>query len=110
MASDKFFSDEYLDKLNPQKQVEQGPVTVFGLKFKNDEERRQYFREELRRHLPELRKIEGFPIGEDDDIINLSTLHIIRLVLILGLMILFSSGKKRRKTFSVKGNERQTLR
>ena len=72
MASDKFFSDDYLDQLNPQKQVEQGPVTIFGLTFKNDEERRQYFREELRRRLPELRKIEGFPIGEDDDIINLS--------------------------------------
>jgi len=72
MASDKFFSDDYLDRLNPQKQAEQGPVTVFGLTFKNDEERRQYFREELRRRLPELRKIEGFPIGEDDDIINLS--------------------------------------
>ena len=72
MASDKFFSDDYLDQLIPQKQAEQGPVTVFGLTFKNDEERRQYFREELRRRLPELRKIEGFPIGEDDDIINLS--------------------------------------
>ena len=72
MASDKFFSDDYLDQLNPQKQAEQGPVTVFGLTFKNDEERRQFFREELRRRLPELRKIEGFPIGEDDDIINLS--------------------------------------
>lgn len=72
MASDKLFSDDYLDQLNPKEQVEQGPVTVFGLTFKNDEERRQYFREELRRRLPELRKIEGFPIGEDDDIINLS--------------------------------------
>ena len=72
MASDKFFSDDYLDRLNPQQQAEQGPVTVFGLTFKNDEERRQYFRKELRRRLPELRKIEGFPIGEDDDIINLS--------------------------------------
>lgn len=72
MASDKLFSDDYLDQLNPKEQVEQGPVTVFGLTFKNDEERRQYFREELRRRLPELRKIEGCPIGEDDDIINLS--------------------------------------
>ena len=25
MASDKFFSDDYLDQLNPQKQAEQGP-------------------------------------------------------------------------------------
>ena len=72
MVSDKLFSDDYLDQLNPKEQIEQGPVTVFGLTFKNDEERRQYFREELRRRLPELRKIEGFPIGEDDDIINLS--------------------------------------
>ena len=72
MASDKFFSDEYLDQLNPQQQKEQEPVTVFGLTFKNDEERRQYFRDELRRRLPELRQIEGFPIGEDDDIINLA--------------------------------------
>ena len=62
MASDKFFSDDYLARLNPQQQAEQGPVTVFGLTFKNDEERRQYFRKELRRRLPELRKIEGFPI------------------------------------------------
>jgi len=72
MASDKLFSEDYLDQLNPNKETEQGPVTVFGLTFKNDEERRQYFRDELRRRLPELRQIEGFPIGEDDDIINLS--------------------------------------
>ena len=37
MVSDKFFSDDYLDQLNPQKQAEQGPVTVFGLTFKDDE-------------------------------------------------------------------------
>ena len=56
-----------------QEVVEQsGPVTVLGLEFPNDEARRQYFREELRKKLPELRKIEGFPIGEDDDIIALS--------------------------------------
>ena len=40
--------------------------------FPNDEERRAYFREQLRAKLPELRSIEGFPIGSDDDIINLS--------------------------------------
>ena len=49
-----------------------GPVTCLGMEFENDEARRAYFREELRKKLPELRKIEGFPIGEDDDIINLS--------------------------------------
>jgi len=110
MASDKLFSDDYLDQLNPQMQAEQGPVTVFGLTFKNDEERRQYFREELRRRLPELRKIEGFPIGEDDDIITSPTLHTILLALIPGLMTLLRSGKKRKKNFNVKGNVRLTLR
>ena len=49
-----------------------GPVTCLGMEFENDEARRAYFREELRKKLPELRKIEGFPIGEDEDIINLS--------------------------------------
>ncbi len=49
-----------------------GPVSVLGMTFGTDEERRQFFREELRRKLPELRKLEGFPIGNDDDIINLS--------------------------------------
>lgn len=48
------------------------PVTCLGMTFESDEARRTYFREELRKKLPELRKIEGFPIGEDDDIINLS--------------------------------------
>lgn len=51
---------------------QQGPVKCLGMDFENDESRRAYFREELRKKLPELRKIEGFPIGEDEDIINLS--------------------------------------
>ena len=72
MTTGRIFSEDYIDSLNPQKQGEKSSVQVFGLTFKNDDERRQYFREELRRRLPELRKIEGFPIGEDDDIINLS--------------------------------------
>lgn len=49
-----------------------GPVTCLGMEFENDDARRAYFRDELRKKLPELRHIEGFPIGEDDDIINLS--------------------------------------
>jgi len=48
------------------------PVTVLGRTFVNDDERRTYFREELRKQLPELKKIEGFPIGDDEDILNLS--------------------------------------
>lgn len=51
---------------------EDKPVTVLGITFENDAKRREYFREELRKKLPELRNIEGFPIGSDDDIINLS--------------------------------------
>ncbi len=48
------------------------PVICLGMTFKNDEERRKYFTEELRKKLPELKKIEGFPIGEDEDILALS--------------------------------------
>lgn len=47
-------------------------VTVLGKTFDSEEERRTYFRGELRKQLPELKKIEGFPIGEDEDILNLS--------------------------------------
>lgn len=50
------------------------PVTCLGMTFANDEARRAHFIEELRKKLqdPEFRKIEGFPIGEDEDILNLS--------------------------------------
>ena len=51
-----------------------GPVTCLGMTFDNDEKRREYFLEKLREKLkdPEFRKIEGFPIGEDEDILALS--------------------------------------
>lgn len=49
-----------------------GPVTCLGIQFENDAKRREFFREELRKKLPELRLIEGFPVGEDDDIVALS--------------------------------------
>lgn len=48
------------------------PVRCFGKDFPNDDARREYFRNELRKQFPELRKLEGFPIGEDEDIIQLS--------------------------------------
>jgi DNA modification methylase len=48
------------------------PITVLGRTFATDEERRTYFREELRKQLPELKQIEGFPIGEDENILKLS--------------------------------------
>ena len=47
-------------------------IICLGKEFSSDEERRDYYRNELRTQLPELKKIEGFPIGEDEDIINLS--------------------------------------
>jgi len=50
------------------------PVICLGMTFENDEARRAHFTEELRKKLrdPEFRKIEGFPIGSDEDILNLS--------------------------------------
>ena len=50
------------------------PVECLGMSFENDEKRREYFLEKLREKLndPEFRKIEGFPIGEDEDILALS--------------------------------------
>lgn len=50
------------------------PVECLGIKFPNDEARRAYFLEKLREKLkdPAFRKIEGFTIGADEDIIALS--------------------------------------
>jgi hypothetical protein len=50
------------------------PVTCLGKTFSSDDDRRAYFTEELRKRLadPEFRKIEGFPIGKDEDILALS--------------------------------------
>ncbi len=52
----------------------QEPVTCLGMTFRNDEMRREYFLGKLREKLkdPAFRKIEGFPIGEDEDILALS--------------------------------------
>lgn len=50
----------------------QQKIICLGKEFSSEEERREHFRNELRYNLPDLKKIEGFPIGEDDDIINLS--------------------------------------
>lgn len=78
MANDinnsSLFSEKQLNEMSENRSniSLSGPVTVLGMTFPSDEERRRFFREELRKKLPELRKIEGFPIGEDNDIINLS--------------------------------------
>ena len=51
-----------------------GPVECLGITFPSDKERREYFLEKLREKLndPEFRKIEGLPIGSDEDILALS--------------------------------------
>jgi DNA modification methylase len=51
-----------------------GSVECLGMTFPNDAARRQYFLEKLREKLqdPEFRKIEGFPIGSDEDILAMS--------------------------------------
>jgi DNA-directed RNA polymerase subunit RPC12/RpoP len=52
----------------------QGPVECLGMTFPNDEARRAHFTEKLREKLkdPAFRKIEGFPIGEVEDILAMS--------------------------------------
>ena len=51
-----------------------GPVTCLGQTFASDDDRRKHFTEVLRGKLQdtEFRKIEGFPNGLNEDILNLS--------------------------------------
>lgn len=68
-------TQEGLDLDNPnQTQQKEGPVECLGKTFANEQERRDYYLAILAEKLkdPEFRKIEGFPIGEDEDILNLS--------------------------------------
>lgn len=50
------------------------PVECLGITFDSDQKRREYFLDKLRENLkdPEFRKIEGFPLGSDEDILALS--------------------------------------
>jgi len=56
------------------KTKESGPVECLGHTFPSDETRLNYFHKLLAEKLkdPEFRKIDGFPIGEDEDILALS--------------------------------------
>jgi DNA modification methylase/DNA-directed RNA polymerase subunit M/transcription elongation factor TFIIS len=65
MSSTKFFGKELEEKGKAE-------VRCLGMKFNTEEDRREYFRKILREKLPELKKMDGFPIGEDEDIIALS--------------------------------------
>src|SRR5437764_14843335 len=60
--------------LNERDTNVQRSVECLGLTFESDEARRAYFLEILREKLrdPEFRKIEGFPSGDDKDILALS--------------------------------------
>lgn len=66
-GSDKLFAISYGDE-------EPMPVECLGMKFPNDEARRAHFLEKLREKLkdPFFRKIEGFPIGDEESILALS--------------------------------------
>lgn len=66
-----------LEQMNmglPAKSATSGPVECLGMTFPSDAERREYFLGKLAEKLkdPEFRKIEGFRIGEDEDILALS--------------------------------------
>jgi predicted RNA-binding Zn-ribbon protein involved in translation (DUF1610 family) len=65
-GSGQLFDEEF--------ETQNEPVTCLGMTFENDAARRAYFTEELRKKLkdPEFRKIEGFPLGSDEAILNLS--------------------------------------
>ena len=65
-GSGKLFDEEFV--------YEDVPVTCLGMEFKNNKARRDYFTDILRKKLkdPDFRKIEGFPIGKDEDILKLS--------------------------------------
>jgi DNA modification methylase len=79
LRSEQLFGDEqgHLFEKSYEEQVREEknrPVECLGMTFPNDEKRREYFLAKLREQLkvPEFRKIEGFPIGEDEDILALS--------------------------------------
>ena len=45
-------------------------ITVLGKTFNTEEERRNYFRDELRKQLPELKKMQGFPLRKDEALLR----------------------------------------
>lgn len=75
MSSNAMIPGDGLGLDNPNEQVEQdGPVECLGKTFDSDNERREYYLKILAEKLkdPGFRKIEGFPLGEDEDILELS--------------------------------------
>ncbi len=77
--AEKLFADDQMDMFEKSyeerlQEEKNKLVECLGMSFENDEERRKYFLEKLREKLKEaeFRKIEGFPIGEDEDVLALS--------------------------------------
>ncbi len=65
------------DNGNVNRQRSQSPkpdqkLTCLGMTFESDNQRRDYFRSELRKLLPQLRETIGFPLGSDEDILSIS--------------------------------------
>ena len=106
------FSTEEMNNIMAEtmKFSEDKPETIFGMTFKNAEERRAYFREELRKKLPELKKIEGFPIGSDEDILNLSDPPYYTACPNPGSTSLLRSGRRRKLCSKMKEREARTLK
>ena len=71
MAKDTYSGSLFADETATEAT---GPVECLGMTFASDKERRTYFIDKLREKLqvPEFRKIKGFPIGDDEDILALS--------------------------------------
>ena len=65
------FEKSYEEELEAKRSQK---VECLGMTFENDDARREHFLGILREKLknPEFRKIEGFPIGKDEDILALS--------------------------------------
>ena len=68
------YSDPYNESLFLAETAAKYPVKCLGLTFADDDARREHFLGLLREKIkdPEFRKIEGFPHGSDEDILNLS--------------------------------------
>jgi DNA methylase len=62
------------DESVEQKAIEDAKEVCLGVVFADADERREYFRARLSKTLaePEFRAFDGFPIGEDEDILRLS--------------------------------------
>ena len=52
-------NSEQLSLINEQPKADNATVVCLGMTFENEEARRAYFREELRKKLPKLKQIEG---------------------------------------------------